>query len=191
MLPRLAQKDISCELFLAASSSEIYHNSEEDRFSAAFGGQPAMSTSTNRFKAGYVYDEAYAWWNPGPLFVDHMQPVEHWENVETKARIHSLLHVTGLANRLIPVSARYATRQELLRFHTEAYIDKVFKLSEESDLGGIVGDEAYVGKGGYKIACKSAGGVLRAVENVMSGELETCYCLTRPPGHHALADKGM
>jgi acetoin utilization deacetylase AcuC-like enzyme len=34
-------------------------------------------------------------------------------------------------------------------------------------------------------------GLLAAVEAVANGEVDNAYALVRPPGHHALADKGM
>lgn len=146
-----------------------------------------------KFNSGYVFDELYSWYDSGPLNIEHVQPVEHWENVETKARIHSLVKVSGLHQELIHINARAASREELLRFHTKEYVDKVYCLSkcEEGSSGGMVGDEAFVGKGSYEIACRSAGGVLVAVEKVLSGEIDNCYCLVRPPGHHALSDQGM
>jgi acetoin utilization deacetylase AcuC-like enzyme len=35
------------------------------------------------------------------------------------------------------------------------------------------------------------GGVVEAVEKVARGELDRAFCLGRPPGHHALADRAM
>ena len=37
----------------------------------------------------------------------------------------------------------------------------------------------------------AAGAVCDAVERVLKGEDETAFCLVRPPGHHALTDRGM
>jgi acetoin utilization deacetylase AcuC-like enzyme len=49
----------------------------------------------------------------------------------------------------------------------------------------------YILLGGYEIAALSAGGVLKAVEAVIAGEVDNAYCLVRPPGHHAERDRGM
>mmetsp|Transcript_16986 Transcript_16986/g.22245 ORF Transcript_16986/g.22245 Transcript_16986/m.22245 type:complete len:415 (-) Transcript_16986:880-2124(-) len=145
--------------------------------------------SSKDSKVGYVYDEKYSWFDSGPLHIENLQPVEHWENVDTKRRIHSLLLVSGIYEKLLHLKARDATREELLLFHTPEYVDKVQALS--SGEGGKVGDEAYVCKMSYEIAARSAGGVLSAVEAVLEGRVKSCYCLCRPPGHHALSNEGM
>jgi acetoin utilization deacetylase AcuC-like enzyme len=42
-----------------------------------------------------------------------------------------------------------------------------------------------------KIARLSAGGVLTAVDAVMTGEAHNVFCALRPPGHHACPNRGM
>eukprot|EP00899_Mesostigma_viride_P010336 jgi/Mesvir1/19303/Mv10373-RA.1 len=57
--------------------------------------------------------------------------------------------------------------------------------------GGGAGDSAPFVRGAHEIACLSAGGVLAAVDAVMSGAVSNVYALVRPPGHHATAALGM
>ncbi len=45
--------------------------------------------------------------------------------------------------------------------------------------------------GGFEIATLSAGGVLQAVEAILTGVVNNAYCLVRPPGHHATKNLGM
>jgi acetoin utilization deacetylase AcuC-like enzyme len=91
---------------------------------------------------------------------------------------------------LIPVKPRKITEEELLRFHTQRYIDYV-KTVSDSDQGGDVGNHAMLSHGGYDIARLSAGGCLEALDALMRGDISNAYCLVRPPGHHAEADMGM
>ena len=121
------------------------------------------------------------------------QPLEHWENPEAKSRCNGLLEVSGVKDCLVKVKARKATENEVLRFHTKEYIDKVKALSEGD--GGDCGECARLSKGGYDIALYGMGGVLAAVEAILteSGDqrqVENAYCLVRPPGHHAERDLG-
>mmetsp|Transcript_1913 Transcript_1913/g.3076 ORF Transcript_1913/g.3076 Transcript_1913/m.3076 type:complete len:401 (-) Transcript_1913:45-1247(-) len=141
-------------------------------------------------RTGYVFEEVYLWHDPGSVsFCQWTQPGEHWENGETKGRLHSLLGVSGILDDLVRVRARHATTEELLRFHTPEYIERVQHLSESG--GGDLGEMARFGPGGFQIATLAAGGVIAAVEAVIKGDVENAYCLVRPPGHHACSYQGM
>jgi acetoin utilization deacetylase AcuC-like enzyme len=43
----------------------------------------------------------------------------------------------------------------------------------------------------YEIALLAVGGVLKAIDMVISGEIDNAFCAVRPPGHHAEVDKPM
>jgi acetoin utilization deacetylase AcuC-like enzyme len=43
----------------------------------------------------------------------------------------------------------------------------------------------------YEAALKAAGGAVRAVDAVLSGEASNAFCSVRPPGHHAEKDRAM
>jgi len=95
--------------------------------------------------------------------------------------------VSKLSDVLTPVKPRYATDEEILRFHTPRYLERVKAISAAAE-GGQVGHELHISHGGFDIASLSLGGVLAAVEAVMSGTVSNAYALVRPPGHHAEAD---
>jgi len=141
-------------------------------------------------QTGYVFEELYMWHNPGVMpGTKYLEPTEHWENHETKRRLNNLVNISGLDEHLKKVKARSASREEIIRFHTPEYHDKIVTMS--NDRGGNGGEYAYFSAGGYEIASLSAGGVLAAVEAVANGDVTNAYCLVRPPGHHAERDRGM
>lgn len=130
------------------------------------------------------------WHNPGTLpGTKWTEPCEFWENPDTKRRFHNLMAVSGLTDKLVPIRAVAATKDQITKFHSETYHDRI--VLESSQRGGEGGDMAPFAKGGYEIAALSAGGVLSAVEAVVSGKVDNAYCLVRPPGHHAVKDQGM
>jgi acetoin utilization deacetylase AcuC-like enzyme len=43
----------------------------------------------------------------------------------------------------------------------------------------------------WEVACRTAGGVLNAVEAVLAGKARNAFCAVRPPGHHATPNRGM
>src|SRR5262249_34523233 len=102
---------------------------------------------------GFVWDESYMWHDAGNLssFSDRVQPYENYETPDTKRRLRNLLDVSGLLDHLVAVAPAMATMEELLRFHTSEYIDRIRALS--ADNGGDAGDgTTHVGRGSFEIA---------------------------------------
>lgn len=144
-------------------------------------------------KTGFVYHELYTWHDTGnhagfiaPGFP--LQPGMHNEHPETKRRFKNLLDASGFIDKLHLIKPREATEEEILRFHTPDYLQRVKDMSAVG--GGEAGELTPVGHGSYEIAKLSAGGVIAAVDSVMTGVCDNAYVLNRPPGHHADADKG-
>src|SRR5262245_33865883 len=54
-----------------------------------------------------------------------MQAWEHYENPETKRRFRNLVEIAGLFDDLVPLKPRMATVDEILRFHTPAYVESI------------------------------------------------------------------
>lgn len=141
-------------------------------------------------RTGLVWHELYMWHNTGnyagimPAGLT-VQPYEHVENPDTKRRFKNLLDVSALTRKLVDIEPRVATRQELLRVHTEAYVAQLESLNAT---GGTPGVFTPMGPGGFDIACLSAGGVLALLDAIMDGAVNNGYALNRPPGHHAVAD---
>ena len=108
------------------------------------------------------------------------------ENPETKRRLLNLVQVTGLARDLQLTGADPAPREDLLRVHPAAYLDRFKALSDAG--GGELGRRAPFGPGGYEIAALSAGLAVAALSDVLKGRHANAYALSRPPGHHCLPD---
>lgn len=147
---------------------------------------------------GFVYDDRYLQHNPGTdvlwspeglLPVPFVEPTIHPSNFRLVMRTKHLLDLTGLSSRLTRIHPRPATREELAVFHTDDYIERVKALSARG--GGEAGSHAPVGPGSYEIALLSAGGAICAVDAVMTGSVRRAFANIRPPGHHALPDRGM
>ena len=143
---------------------------------------------------GWVCHELYMWhntWNWALVFPPGLtvQPGEHAENPETKRRFRNLLEVSGLLDDLVNIKPRYATEEEIARFHTQEHIARIKQMSES-----FGGDASYLcpfGTGSFEIAQLSAGGTMAAFDAVITGKVSNAYALVRPPGHHATADTGM
>ncbi len=145
---------------------------------------------------GFVWHERYMWHDTGSQVnylpaggMTALQPLIHVENPETKRRLKNLLDVLGVTEQLTPIKPQMATEAELTRFHTATYVAQIKEMSDNG--GGDAGILSPFAAGGYEIACLAVGGAIALVEAVVTGDVDNGYALVRPPGHHAIADKGM
>ncbi len=140
---------------------------------------------------GLIWDEHFFWFDAGSSMppLPGCEPYPAFDRPDTKRRIKNLLDASGLIEHLAVINPASATREELLRFHTDAYVSRVEALRNAN--GGDAGENAWIGKGGYSTTLLSAGGCMTAVDAVLAGELSNAYALVRPAGHHATRDKGM
>lgn len=144
-------------------------------------------------KTAFVWSEWYAWHETGSgagaeRISRYAEPYPHVESPESKRRMRGLIETSGLLEQLIQIAPRAATEEELARFHTRDYIQRIQQLSAGD--GGDAGDGTPFGHGAYEIACLSAGGTMAAVDAVLTEQVDNAYALVRPPGHHAEAATG-
>lgn len=147
---------------------------------------------------GYVYHELFGWHDTGTnagLFpADHragVQPFQHFENAETKRRIHELVVVSGVIDQLTRIAPRKATDDEILLVHTREHLERI-QAGSDQPKGGDSGDGlSPFGPGGIEIGRLAAGGMIAATEAVVEGRVDNAYALIRPPGHHAVPETGM
>ena len=92
---------------------------------------------------------------------------------------HALLHVEG----------RHATDDELALVHDPAYVRRVHELSAAG--GGRFDQDTPVSEGSGAAASAGAGCVLDGVDMAFDGRAVRSFSAVRPPGHHALAARGM
>lgn len=148
-------------------------------------------------RTAFFSDELCFWHSAAPHAL--ILPVGGWvqppsaagfaESPETKRRLKNLLDVSGLSRSLVLQSAAPASEEDLLRIHPLSYLQRFKALSDAG--GGELGVHAPIGPGTYEIARVSAGLAIAAVDTVLRGEADNAYSLSRPPGHHCLADLAM
>ena len=149
----------------------------------------------DNYKTAFLFDESFFWHNAGAgaLFEPadkYIQENGSVESPESKRRVKNLMEKSGLIKELVQVVPVAATQEQLEYYHTKAHIQRV---KDYSKIGGIdCGDSAIVGKGSFEIAKLSTGAAIQAVKTVVENPIiKNAYALTRPPGHHAMADEGM
>ena len=60
-----------------------------------------------------------------------VEPMEFWENADTKRRLHNLVTVSGALSFLTPLRARLAAEEEITLFHTKEYFHSVKDQAEK------------------------------------------------------------
>jgi acetoin utilization deacetylase AcuC-like enzyme len=132
-------------------------------------------------KTGFVYDEKYLLHDTGGY---------HPESPERLKAIYRGLTESGVLEKLTRIQAERANQRWIEAVHTIRYIMKfdeacIYGLSEfEHPDNAICRDT-------FEAAFYAVGGVLKAIDAVMKGEVDNAFCAVRPPGHHAEMDKPM
>jgi acetoin utilization deacetylase AcuC-like enzyme len=116
-----------------------------------------------------------------------------WDHPECPERFDAVMQ--GLARaelidrmRLIP--SRAADDEDLALVHTRRYIELV-KAAIRTGLSTLPTGDTDICVNSLAPALHAAGGVLNAVDEVMARRVKNAFCVVRPPGHHAAADRGM
>ena len=84
---------------------------------------------------------------------------------------------------------RAATREDLERVHTAAYLDQLQSFCEAG--GGQLDLDTAVSAASWEAASYAAGAGLAAVDALEGGEGDAAFCAVRPPGHHAVPSRAM
>ncbi len=122
------------------------------------------------------------------LFLAH-DTLDHIESARRVESCLELLDKTGLLRRVDQPACRDATEAELTRVHTAAYVEQVRHIAERGPV--IILPDTIANRGTYAAAVRAAGACVGATEAVVRGGLASAFCLTRPPGHHAIAGRTM
>ena len=118
--------------------------------------------------------------------LQHVTPPGHPEQV---ARLEYILEELKDIN-LLRVSAPMAAEDDILRIHPRQYINYLQDEVPETGFKSLDGD-THISSGSLTAAYRAAGGVLRAVDLVLSGEAKNAFVAVRPPGHHAETQTAM
>lgn len=114
---------------------------------------------------------------------------EHPEKPARIERLLKLIEKPEIAGRVTRSPLRTIERGELLRVHSEKYLDRLDRFHAAG--GGRIDPDTVVSADSVAVARDAAGTALAAVDAVMAGPDRRALCLVRPPGHHAVADQAM
>ena len=122
-----------------------------------------------------------------------------WGHPEHQGRLRALSSAVGkdmiaLHERVVQLEARSATEEELLRVHTRDHLDRVQAAADqamEEERSIPLESDTLVSGASWDAAVGSSGAVMAAADGVAKGFVRNAFVATRPPGHHATADRAM
>ncbi len=132
-------------------------------------------------KTGFVYDDIY---------LEHKTTPGHPESPARLTAIIEKLKADGVYAQLVPLAPKAAPLERIQTIHAPKYVERV-RISCETGDEYLDSPDVPISCKSYAVALMAAGGVLRAVDAVMQGEVANAFCAVRPPGHHTLADRAM
>ena len=119
-------------------------------------------------------------------FIDHQAPNGHPERPE-RARVMAEVSRRWVEAGGVLTPPRRATRAELARVHTPAYVDQIAATAGQRRW---LDPDTYTSAESYDVGLHAAGAAIVAVEHARA-EGASAIAFVRPPGHHAEQDRAM
>lgn len=116
-------------------------------------------------------------------YVRHGADIAHPESPQRLVSLYEMLDNPDMGWKFTPIEARFASHEELERVHLPSYIEAIAATAGKRIY--MLDPDTITTAETYDIARLAAGGVINAVDSVLSAETDNAFALVRPPGHHA------
>lgn len=125
-----------------------------------------------------------------PAYLEHDMGAGHPESPNRLRAIMQRLEQGGTLAKLARIEPRKAEDEWITKVHQPKYLAL---LKEHAPSNGRVSldPDTSMSPGSLPAAYLAAGGVLAAVDAIVSRQVDHVFCAVRPPGHHAEADRAM
>ncbi len=130
-------------------------------------------------RTGVVVDERY---------LRHGEGYYHPESPRRLEAVYAMLEKPDMAGKYVAIPPRYATHEEIGLVHSQFYIGVVAGTAGKKYFS--LDADTQTSPESYDTAKLAVGGVLNAVDAVMTGAVDNAFAFVRPPGHHAAKERG-
>ena len=134
-----------------------------------------MATATTPLLTGLLLDDIYR---------DHDTGPGHPEQPARYKVITDALTQAGIVQKTQALTQQPCEDDHVLLCHTKAYLE-IARRDVASGRDELSTGDTTVCPRSMDVAQRAVGGVLNAVDAVMTGKLKNAFCAVRPPGHHA------
>ncbi|MBM3300351.1 MAG: histone deacetylase, partial [Deltaproteobacteria bacterium] len=119
-------------------------------------------------------------------YLEHRPGSEHPESPKRLRSVYRMIE-KDFPDADLYLEPDLATLEQLELVHAPSYVRQILDTSER-EFTTLTPDTAVSAKS-YLSAWLAVGGCLKGLEALMAGQCRACFCLARPPGHHALPDR--
>lgn len=127
----------------------------------------------------YLYDD---------LFLEH-KTGNHPETFHRLNWINTAINSSSIKDKVKRISPTPASREDILRIHTEEYICHLEEAIEQKNM--FLDADTIISEKSLDAAYLAAGAGIVAANEIVNGKIKTAFCAVRPPGHHAETDRAM
>ncbi len=120
-------------------------------------------------------------------YLEHKMGDYHPESPERLEVVYRMLEQHPVFSSFPTIEPRPATEEEVTLIHTKAYFDEIKATAGRERV--YLDPDTSTSPRSFEVACLAAGGVLKAADLIMEGNLDNGFALVRPPGHHAEASQ--
>ena len=121
-----------------------------------------------------------------PRFAEHVTPPGHPERPERADVFDAVAEAFARGGGTVQ-APRPATRDELARVHSAAYLDRI---ASTAGRAAMLDPDTFTSPESHEIALLAAGAAIEAARHAWQAG-EPTLALVRPPGHHAEAERAM
>ncbi|XP_017050819.1 histone deacetylase 6 isoform X3 [Drosophila ficusphila] len=116
---------------------------------------------------------------------------EHYECPERFTRVLERCRELNLAERCLELPSRSATKEEILRLHSEEHFDRLKQTSgvrddERMEELSSRYDSVYIHPSTFELSLLATGSTIELVDHLVAGKAQNGMAIIRPPGHHAM-----
>ncbi len=123
------------------------------------------------------------------LFLEHKTGAGHPESPERLAVIFEELDKEETANNFIYPGFDPASLDSIALNHSEKLVARVASTAGKTH--DFLDADTQTSARSFDAACLAVGALVDGVNRLVNGEIDNCFALVRPPGHHAEFDRSM
>lgn len=123
------------------------------------------------------------------LFMEHDPGFDHVESPDRLRVIYEQLNRPEIGQNFLFPSFEPASHEIIGLNHTEPLIRRIAGTADKTF--DMLDPDTTTSPRSYDAACLAAGAVVQGTRLVAEGEVDNCFALVRPPGHHAEKDRSM